>query len=288
MKALVVEGGAMRGVFASGVLDAFLQKNYQPFDLAIGVSAGASNLVGYLANAQGRSFNVITKLATSQRFYNPKRFIKGGDLVDVKWLVDESMRRYPIEAERLFTNTRLLATTTDIATGLPRYQQLTKQNVNQLLEASCALPIAYRQPPCFAGSCFTDGGVSDSIPVKEAYRQGARDITVVLSHPLSYEMPESRHTWLTNTLLSRQPAIAKALRQRAQNYNAALAFIRFPPADATIRVIAPEEGFKVKRLTMNQSKLHQGYQMGITQGKQHLARLNGTDGLTRENCPFCV
>ncbi|HFQ5331212.1 TPA: patatin family protein [Vibrio vulnificus] len=262
MKALVVEGGAMRGVFASGVLDAFLQQNYQPFDLAIGVSAGASNLVGYLANAQGRSFNVITKLATSQRFYNPKRFIKGGDLVDVKWLVDESMRRYPIEAERLFTNTRLLATTTDIATGLPRYQQLTKQNVNQLLEASCALPIAYRQ--------------------------GARDITVVLSHPLSYEMPESRHTWLTNTLLSRQPAIAKALRQRAQNYNAALAFIRFPPADATIRVIAPEEGFKVKRLTMNQSKLHQGYQMGITQGKQHLARLNGTDGLTRENCPFCV
>ncbi len=257
----------MRGVFASGVLDAFLQQNYQPFDLAIGVSAGASNLVGYLANAQGRSFNVITKLATSQRFYNPKRFIKGGDLVDVKWLVDESMRRYPIEAERLFTNTRLLATTTDIATGLPRYQQLTKQNVNQLLEASCALPIAYRQPPCFAGSCFTDGGVSDSIPVKEAYRQGARDITVVLS---------------------RQPAIAKALRQRAQNYNAALAFIRFPPADATIRVIAPEEGFKVKRLTMNQSKLHQGYQMGITQGKQHLARLAGTDGLTRENCPFCV
>ncbi|MDW1873015.1 patatin-like phospholipase family protein, partial [Vibrio sp. Vb0598] len=49
-KAIVVEGGAMRGVFASGVLDAFLERDYKPFDFAIGVSAGASNLIGYLTD----------------------------------------------------------------------------------------------------------------------------------------------------------------------------------------------------------------------------------------------
>ena len=64
-RALIVEGGAMRGIFASGVLDAFLAEQFQPYDFAIGVSAGASNLLGYLSNAPKRSYNVITELATS-------------------------------------------------------------------------------------------------------------------------------------------------------------------------------------------------------------------------------
>lgn len=96
-KAIVVEGGAMRGVFASGVLDAFMEQNYKPFDFAIGVSAGASNLIGYLTDYPHRSINIITKLATCKRFFDPTRFIKGGDLIDVKWLFEESNRLYPVD-----------------------------------------------------------------------------------------------------------------------------------------------------------------------------------------------
>lgn len=64
MKALVVEGGAMRGIFAAGVLDTFIEENYYPFDFTVGVSAGASNLVGYLSKQKRRSYEVITTLAT--------------------------------------------------------------------------------------------------------------------------------------------------------------------------------------------------------------------------------
>lgn len=77
-KAIVVEGGAMRGVFASGVLDAFLEQSYKPFDFAIGVSAGASNLIGYLTDYPHRSINVITKLATSKRFLTRLASLKVG------------------------------------------------------------------------------------------------------------------------------------------------------------------------------------------------------------------
>ena len=100
MKALVVEGGAMRGIFAAGVLDSFIENGYQPFDFAIGVSAGASNLVGYLAQQHKRSYQVITQLATNREFFNPKRCIKGGNLVDVKWLVSESDRLTLIHIRR--------------------------------------------------------------------------------------------------------------------------------------------------------------------------------------------
>ncbi|MBA5761530.1 patatin family protein [Vibrio sp. 404] len=286
-KALVVEGGAMRGIFASGVLDAFLDQNYKPYDFAIGVSAGASNLLGYLSNAPHRSYQVITELATDKRFFNRTRFARGGDLVDVKWLIEESNRRFPLDSHALFS-TPMIAAVTNIETGNADYFQLSPCNLESVLEATTALPIAYKSTPCFSGGCYTDGGVADSIPVKEAYRRGARDITVVLSHPLSYQMRPARAPWLMKRLLARYPGIAESMLVRADNYNQSLEFIRHPPSDATIRVIAPPDEFAVKRLTMNLTLLEQGYQMGLEAGKQHISNRNGIHGLDDQNCHFCL
>ncbi len=287
-KAIVVEGGAMRGVFASGVLDAFMEQNYKPFDFAIGVSAGASNLIGYLTDYPHRSINIITKLATCKRFFDPARFIKGGDLIDVKWLFEESMRRYPVDEKKLFEEIPFYATTTDVDTGKPVYYRVNRTNFHQALEATTALPIAYKHTPCFSGGCYTDGGVADSIPVREAYRRGARDITVVLSHPLNYSKKPIKTTWLTKKLFADQPKMAEAMLRRSDNYNESLEFIRNPPEDARIRVIAPPENFHVQRLSMRQSVLLEGYEMGLDEGRAHLNNLAGKHGLERENCHFCV
>lgn len=287
MKALVVEGGAMRGIFAAGVLDSFIEEDYYPFDFAIGVSAGASNLGGYLSKQQYRSKKVITQLATDRRFFNLKRFIKGGNLVDVKWLVAESNRQFPLNELNLFSNIPLLATTTNIETGNANYYLVNRENMTSVLEATSALPIAYKDTPCFSGGCYTDGGVADSIPVIEAYKRGASEITVVLSHPLSYQMPAARHSWLMDKLLVKQPMIAEAMANRAHTYNRSLDFIRNPPKNVTVRVIAPKESFNVKRLTMKKSILNQGYEMGVTEGQKHIASRQGREGLSAENCHFC-
>lgn len=270
-KALVVEGGAMRGVFASGVLDSFLERDYSPFDFVIGVSAGASNLVGYLAEQPERSYRVITELATSRKFYNPLRFVKGGNLVDVKWLVEESNRQFPVDSQKTFNRIPFYAVATNVETGRASYYQVTENNQAKALEATAALPIAYKQTPCFFGECYTDGGVADSIPVIEAYRRGARDITVILSHPLSYQMQQPKVTWLTKKLFARHPHIVRSMLLRARNYNKTLDFIHNFPEDAVIRVIAPPENFAVKRLTMKKPILESGYKMGLESGLRHLA-----------------
>lgn len=269
-KAIVVEGGAMRGVFASGVLDAFLEQDYKPFDFAIGVSAGASNLIGYLSDYPHRSINVITKLATSKRFFDPARFVKGGDLIDVKWLFEESNRQYPVDEVKLFDGIPFFATTTNVDTGKADYYRITRHNFHHAMEATTALPIAYKHTPCFSGGCYTDGGVADSIPVREAYRLGARDITVVLSHPLEYAKSRVKTPWLMRKLFAEHPKMAEAMLQRADNYNESLAFIRNPPADAVIRVIAPPSEFHVQRLSRRQSVLIEGYEMGLIAGRNHL------------------
>ncbi|GEA61332.1 patatin-like phospholipase family protein [Vibrio comitans] len=285
--ALVVEGGAMRGIFAAGVLDAFLELAHQPFDFAIGVSAGASNLLGYLANQPKRSYEIITTLATSKQFYNLSRFAKGGDLTDVKWLSETSLEQYPLDHQQLFNNIPLYAATTDIDSGKANYFRITQQNMLNVIEATTALPVAYKQTPCFSGGCFTDGAVADSIPVKEAYRRGAKDITVILSHPLSYSMPESKSHWLMKRLLADNPMVASTLQTRAKRYNEALEFIRFPPKDAVIRVIAPPENFPVKRLTRKPKLLDTGYQMGLDSGEQHVMNLRGLTELSSNDCSAC-
>ncbi|MFZ3436261.1 patatin family protein [Vibrio harveyi] len=287
-KAIVVEGGAMRGVFASGVLDAFLEQDYKPFDFAIGVSAGASNLIGYLTDYPHRSINVITKLATSKRFFDPTRFLKGGDLIDVKWLFEESNRLYPVDEAKLFEGIPFLAATTNVNTGKADYYRVNRHNFHNAMEATTALPIAYKHTPCFSGGCYTDGGVADSIPVREAHRRGARDITVILSHPLAYEKKPVKTPWLMKKLFAEHPQMAEAMLRRSENYNESLDFIRNPPKDTHIRVIAPPDEFSVQRLSMRQSVLLEGYEMGLEAGRTHLTNRAGEHGLDRENCHFCI
>ncbi len=286
-KALIVEGGAMRGIFAAGVLDAFLEQSHNPYHFVIGVSAGASNLLGYLGNAPGRSYQVIKELATSKQFYNPRRFVSGGHLVDVKWLYEESNRQFPLDQDTVFNSVPFIAAATNVSTGLPDYYEVTRSNIAKAIEATASLPLAYKETPCFDGGCYTDGGVADSIPVREAYRRGARDITVILSHPLSYEMPKPKSGWLMKKIFVKHPNVGRALTKRAQNYNESLDFIKNPPLDCVIRVISPPEHFPVRRLTMKKELLDVGYDMGRDEGKKHVHHLRGEHVYQQEECPFC-
>ncbi len=89
-------------------------------------------------------------------------------------------------------------------------------------------------------------------------------------------------------MLKKYPNIAESMAVRAENYNQSLDFIRHPPKDAIIKVIAPPEAFAVKRLTMDQTILNAGYEMGIKAGAEHLAIRKGIYGLDTEDCHFCV
>lgn len=272
--ALVVEGGAMRGIFASGVLDAFIEHDYRPFDFAIGVSAGATNLLAYLASQHGRSHDIMTQLACSQRFMDPLRFAKGGNLLDIHWLWHTSCRQYPLDLHTYRASTiPFYAVVTNTLTGEAEYIRVKPENMHEVLPASCAIPLASRDYPQVYGIPMTDGGVADAIPVIEAYRRGARQMTVILSEPLGYRLKPMPFPWMIRTLLKTRPALAQALARRDRRYNEALDFIANPPDDCQIAVIAPADYFPVSRFTRDIHKLETGYLMGKCAGYQ-AARLN--------------
>lgn len=262
--ALVVEGGAMRGIFAAGVLDSFIDSNYRPFDFCIGVSAGSTNLAAWLANQRGRSYKVITDYSCRPEFINFPRFVKGGHWLDLDWLWDITIREINIDADAMASQPiPLYVVTTKVETGEAAYIKAVPDNLNELLKASCSVPIAYRDFPLINDEPMTDGGVADSIPVIKAYELGARNITVVLSRSLGYKKTPVRNKWLVRKLLSGFPVLAEAMIQRAESYNRAIDFIENPPADCDITVIAPPDSFSVGRITTDLPKLNAGYQLGI-------------------------
>lgn len=269
-KALVVEGGAMRGIFAAGVLDKFMEENYCPFDFAIGVSAGATNLSTYVSGAHGLSKTIITQYATKSEFFSPLRFIKGGHMTDVHWLWHRAKLQLGQRADTHEPCLPLYVGVTNANSGKCEYHLANESNIDSLMVASCAIPTAYREQPIIGDQAYVDGGVGDAIPVVKAYEMGARDITVVLSQPEGFSKPAVKSAWLLEKLYGRQPELLKTMFERPAKYNQALEFMLNPPSDCQITVIAPNRDFCVKRLTMDKLKLLRGYALGRRLAKRQL------------------
>lgn len=270
--ALVVEGGAMRGIFAAGVLDAFLAQGRTAFDHCIGVSAGAVNLAAFLAGQRGRNHSVITDYSCRPEFISLARFVRGGHWLDLDWLWAITIRECRLDLARFAANpVPLTVVATRVSDGQAAYLKGNAAELEQQIKASCSVPLVYRDFVRIGGEAMTDGGVADSIPVRHAYEQGAREITVVLSRPLGYRKRAPRLPALHRYLLRETPALARASLSRHQSYNDAIDFIRQPPADCRIRVIVPPAGFRVGRMTTDRARLEQGYQMGWQAALDYLA-----------------
>ncbi len=146
--ALVCEGGGQRGIFTAGVLDEFMRANFNPFDTFLGTSAGAQNLSAYLCNQPGYARRVITRYTTSREFFNPVRFVRGGNLIDLDWLTEATASKMPLamdNAARLFDGGKafyMCACRSDDYS--PGYFSPTNATWLDILRASSAIPGFYR------------------------------------------------------------------------------------------------------------------------------------------------
>ena len=185
--ALVCEGGGQRGIFTAGVLDEFMRAQFNPFDLYLGTSAGAQNLSAFICNQPGYARKVIMRYTTKREFFDPLRFVRGGNLIDLDWLVEATASQMPLQmdtAARLFDSGKsfyMCACRQD--DYAPNYFLPTKQNWLDVIRASSAIPGFYRSGVSLEGINYLDGGISDAIPVKEAARLGAKTLVVIRTVP---------------------------------------------------------------------------------------------------------
>ncbi|GGA99130.1 patatin-like phospholipase family protein [Agarivorans gilvus] len=266
--ALIVEGGAKRGVFSCGVLDSFLAQDFSPFDSFWGVSAGASNLAAYLANMPGRNLKIYTDYSCRREFVRPGQFLRGGDLMDLDWMWTVTLAELGIDMHTLKQESRpFFLGVTRQDTGAAEYHRPKLALLTETMKASSAVPIAYRRGVLLGGVPYVDGGVADAIPVAEAIRRGAKRIMVLRSRPSAYRKSPVKAPGLMRHLLRHTPALIEPMLTRDIRYNQAVDLIESPPHGVEIVQICPPDNFQLKRLSRDTKSLQQAYQNGVEAGK---------------------
>jgi predicted patatin/cPLA2 family phospholipase len=269
--ALVVEGGGMRGIFSAGVLDAFMESEFDPFNLYIGVSAGACNLASHLGGQYQRNYKIYIHYCTRPEFMNLKKCLLGGHYLDTDWLWDILDAELPPKPDVATSRPgkTFVVVVTDVADGTAMYLEPSADNLRYYLKASSAMPILYRKVLNINGVPVIDGGVADSIPVQEAVRRGASKILVLRSRPSSYV---KKHNLLALIFMKvfqyRQRTLQKTFKQRPQAYMNAVQFISNPPNGLVIRQLEPPEPMKLERSTVDPAILEEAYRQGRTAGKR--------------------
>jgi predicted patatin/cPLA2 family phospholipase len=271
--ALVVEGGAMRGIFAAGVLDVFLEHSFRPFDVALGVSVGASNILSYLAGQHGRARRCFLDQMSRPEFIDPWRMLRGGHWLDLDWLWEAITRDDPLDcAAAASSGVEYGLVATCATTGEPRYLAPGADEMLDALKASCALPLLYRGPVRVGEHDLVDGGISDPVPVREAYRRGARTIVVIRSRAADFVRRDRFVNRIGAWSMRTSPAIARACRSAARTYREAVAFLNAPPADCAIVQVAPHTALATKRTSRDRSALDRDYALGRALGRDAITR----------------
>lgn len=263
----------MRGVFSVGVLDVFLENKFHPFELAVGASAGACNLASHLAGQDGRNRRCYFELMTRREFIDLRRVVRGRSIVDLDWLWAALAAKEPLDVAAIAKNsTEFVVVATSGATGESVYFLPNEHEMFDVLKGSCALPILYRGDVRVGSESLVDGGVSDPIPVEEAYRRGARRILVVRSRPGTYVKTGGWSARLSALALRSQPAVARAVRRTAERYQRAVQFLHNPPSDCRVVQVAPTLPLATHRTTQDISLLERDYALGRERGADAMRR----------------
>lgn len=274
--ALVCEGGGQRGIFTAGVLDEFMRAEFDPFSLYLGTSAGAQNLSAYLCNQPGYARKVIMRYTTRRDFFDPLRFVRGGNLIDLDWLVTSTASDMPLAMDHAQTRFAaghdflMCACRQDDYT--PGYFAPTPDSWLDLIRASSAIPGFYRQGVQLDGVNYLDGGVSDAIPVQEAARRGAKTIVVIRTVPSQmYYTPQwfkRMERWLGEGSLQ---TLVNLVQHHEASYLAIQKFIDAPPGRLRVFEIYPPKPLNSMALGSRIPALREDYKTGRLCGRYFLA-----------------
>lgn len=263
---LVLEGGGMRGVFTSGVLDNFMDRGIC-FPYAIGVSAGACNGLSYISGQRGRAKYSNIDLLQQYKYIGFRHLIRQGNIMDFKLLFEEFPNRIiPYDYAAYAKNRcRYEMVTTDCETGKACYleERNDPSRVIDIVRASSSLP--YVCPIAKVdGRSMLDGGISDSLPVMRARELGYSKNVVILTRNRGYRK-SNKPSWVPPFFYSKYPALRDAIRNRNMDYNKQIAMVEELEARGEVVVICPEKPIEVGRMERNAERLlalyNEGYEL---------------------------
>lgn len=262
--ALVLEGGGMRGVFTSGVLDWMIDHGVT-FPYLVGVSAGSSNALSFASHQRGRAKYTFADLQVERHYLGARNILRHRSIMDMDLLyreLPETLWPYDYEAYRA-NPMRVETVATDCLTGQAVYleEKDDPERIIDIVRASSSLPFACPIARV-DGRPMLDGGIADSIPLARALEQGYEHAVVVLTRHRGYRK-EERPPYIPPFIYHRYPQLREALRTRGARYNAQLEWIEHLEDEGRITVIRPDHPVEVARIERDINKMNALYRHGF-------------------------
>lgn len=274
-KGLVLEGGAMRGLFSAGVMDVLLENNIE-FDGIVGVSAGAVFGCNYKSKQIGRTVRYNVKYIKDRRYCSLHSLITTGDMFGR----DFCYRKIPFELD-IFDNdtfthnpTKFYVVTTDINTGKALYKRIDSADENGLewMRASASMPLVSTVVKTDSKEML-DGGIADSIPLEFLLNKGFEKNLVILTQPKGYTKAKNRLIPLMKLTLKKYPKLIEAMKNRHIVYNSQVKFAENAEKEGTALIIRPEKSLPIGRLEKNPKTLQKVYEIGRETALENLQKI---------------
>ena len=272
--ALIMEGGAMRGMFTCGVMDV-LMKNSITFDGAAGISAGAVFGCNFKSGQIGRPVRYNKKYCRDPRYCSIRSLIRTGDLYGADFCYRELPDMLdPFDREAFAGNPMAFyAGATDIETGECVFHLCMDGGQTDMLwfRASASMPIVSR-PVRIGDRSYLDGGIADAVPYAYMQQQGYNRNVIVLTQPKGYRKKQEASP-LMKLFLRRIPKIREAMEHRHEMYNRQMDELDRMEAEKAALVIRPPEDLRIGHTEKNPDELERVYQIGRKEAERRLQEI---------------
>lgn len=271
---LVMEGGAMRGLFTAGVIDVLMENDIDlEFDCAVGVSAGAAFGCNIKSRQPRRVIRYNTRFCKDKRFCSVRSLVKTGDIFGANFCYYEIPEKLDIFDYEAYEKSpmKFYAVCTDVETGKPVYHRCDSlDNTNmEWLRASASMPMVSKIVE-IDGRKLLDGGISDSVPLRFMERSGCEKNVVILTQPRNYSKGKNKLLPLMKLSFKKYPDFIRTMENRHKMYNSELKYIRRAESEGRAFVIAPPEPLPVKRIERDPDALLETYRMGRNSANKQL------------------
>ena len=272
---LVLEGGAMRGLFSAGVIDVLMEHDIE-FDSIAGVSAGAAFGCNYKSKQPGRVIRYNMRYADDKRFCSVSSLIKTGDMFGAEFCYDTIPNKLDVFDKITYDNNpiKFYAVCTDAETGEPVYPLLDKADDLSFrwIRASASMPLVSK-PVLIEGRHYIDGGITDSIPLEFMMKSGCEKNVVVLTQTRDYSKEKASMLPLMKLSLRKFPKTYEAINRRHIMYNRTRDMIFEEERSGNALIICPEEKLPIGRIEHDPEVMKKAYEIGRKAAESRLEEL---------------
>lgn len=275
MTGLVLEGGAMRGIFTAGVLDVFMENGIR-FDNVIGVSAGACFGCNYVSGQIGRTIRYNMKYAKDKRYCSVRSLIKTGDMFGAKFCyhtLPKELDRFDEEAF-IASGIPFYLVVTDVETGQAGYHHMTCASDEELewMRASSSMPLVSNIVEIDGGK-YLDGGVADSIPLRASEALGCTKNVTILTKPRGYRKSPDKTMPIIKRRYRQYPNLVHAMKVRHIAYNEQLDYCLKQEKAGTNFVICPKSPLPLGHICHDPLVMRETYELGRSEATELLPAL---------------